>query len=242
MILRRLEHVMAPIEGHRARACAPRSNVTDPHTQPCLPHKNRESLMDQTDSNAKTASSASSHRLQSVASWRQSRDAQSPSSDYAMEPSRTCSRHASRYSLHASPCQHISRQSLASPSPQQQASPTPNTDLRGQEREARGRRASHEQRTSSHKMPQSAGNMTAVGVEEIRGESEASRGRGTDAARLICVDADGLSFLPSGDVGAVHRHFNDHVLLVRNVSTSVVALSYSCLEDDDLLGKVSDQS
>jgi hypothetical protein len=92
-------------------------------------------------------------------------------------------------------------------------------------------------------MPQSAGNLAAVGVEEIRGASEADRGsRGTDAARLICVDADGLSFLPSGDVGAVHGHFNDHVLLVRNVSTSVVALSYSCLEDDDLLGKVGRQS
>jgi hypothetical protein len=200
--------------------------------------------MDQTNSNAKTASSASSHRLQSVASWRQSHDAQSLSSDYAMEPSRTSSRHDSDHSLDASPCQHISRQSLASPSPQQQASPTPNTDLRGQEREgSRGTRASHEQRTSSHKMPQSAGNLTAVGVEEIRGAIDADRGsRGTDAARLICVDADGLSFLPSGDVGAVHGHFNDHVLLVRNVSTSVVALSYSCLEDDDLLGKVDEQS
>jgi hypothetical protein len=34
MIWRRLEHVMAPIEGHRAHTCAPRSNVTDPHMQP----------------------------------------------------------------------------------------------------------------------------------------------------------------------------------------------------------------
>jgi hypothetical protein len=200
--------------------------------------------MDQTNSNAKTASSASSHRLQSVASWRQSHDAQSPSSDYAMEPSRTSSRHASHCSLHASFSQHISRQSLASPSPQQQASRTPNTDLRGWERAgSRGRRASHKQRTSSNKTPQSAGNLTAVGVEEIRGAIQENRGsRGADAARLICLDADGLSFLPSGDEGTVHGHFNDHVLLVRNVSTSVVALSYSCLEDDELLGKVGDQS
>jgi hypothetical protein len=223
------------------------------HCASRLPH-NSESLMDQTNSNAKTASSASSYRAHSVASWRQTLDVQSPSSDYAMEPS-MASRHASHHTLHASPPEQLAGRSAASLS-SQEASRTPGADRMGRESGgSHGRRASNEQRTSSQQTPCSVGTPTAGHVEESRGAVSRMNtpkmdegmkmddgSAGADAARLICVDAHELTFLPSRDEGAAHAHCVDHLLLVRNVSAAVVALSYSCLEDDDTLGKVGDQS
>lgn len=225
-----------------------------------MPPPNSESLMDQTNSMTKTVSSASSYRAQTVASWRQTFDAHSPSSDYAMEPS-TSSPHASHHTLRASsspnashhtrrasPSEQLARRSVASLS-SQEASRSPNADLIGRESGgSNGRRTSHQLRASSQNSPCSVGNPTAGEVEESRGVASKLNtpkvddgSARADAARLICVDAHELSFLPSRDEGAAQAHCIDHVLLVRNVSASVVALSYSCLEDDDILGKVGDQ-
>jgi hypothetical protein len=79
------------------------------------------------------------------------------------------------------------------------------------------------------------------GAEGEREEESARASAGTEARarELIHVDADELRFSGlTGEGGA----YEEKELIVHNVSSCTVALSYTCLDDDEQLGKVASRN